>query len=277
MWISQPVALALALVLLGVLLGGLVTGYASRRRWGHRRDALVLANSEITDAGAARELQITEREHEMKGSLAVILGWSYLLRNAQNPPLGDQLDAIHDRIIRSGESLRLQVDTLLSQHKNRIEIAQAQWREFDLSHKVDALCADYVQAVDQHCLEAQLQPECFVFSSEYGVEQIFGHLVDNAAKYSPPGSIINVALKREHDSLILSVTDQGPGFPADIALRAPFVQGANPSSQPGVGLGLFIAESWATALKGSLSLLNSESGGAIASLRIPISAAPNLG
>ena len=46
------------------------------------------------------------------------------------------------------------------------------------------------------------------------VEQAFVQIVDNAAKYSPPGSTINVAAKRNGHDVILSVEDSGAGLTA---------------------------------------------------------------
>jgi two-component system sensor histidine kinase KdpD len=269
----------LALLVVGALAGGALAWFATGRR-GRRRNSRLTRDNEAmatTNRGqeqgiADRELEMSEHEHEMKGNLAVILGWSYLLRDAATQPKGEQLDDIHDRILRSGESLRHQVDSMLHEHRSRIEMVQAQWREFDLTIKVTDLCSDFEHAVTDHTLTWHLEPSCRVVSSEYGIEQIFGHLVDNATKYSPPGTPITIALRRERDVIELSVADAGPGFPPDLDLRVPFVQGQATNRPEGVGLGLFIAESWASALRGEITLVNAPQGGAVASLRIPVDA-----
>jgi hypothetical protein len=47
------------------------------------------------------------------------------------------------------------------------------------------------------------------------VEQAFGQLLENAAKYSPVGTEIKISGRRERDYVMLSVQDQGSGLTAD--------------------------------------------------------------
>src|SRR4030095_10655385 len=72
------------------------------------------------------------------------------------------------------------------------------------------------------------------------MRQVFANLLDNAAKYSPPGSRIAVTLPVVGDSARVTIRDQGPGIdPALIeSVFEPFVQLAEPGSKPTHGLGL---------------------------------------
>jgi K+-sensing histidine kinase KdpD len=85
------------------------------------------------------------------------------------------------------------------------------------------------------------------------VEQALGQLLENAAKYSPPGSEIKVCSRGAEQSVVLSVTDQGSGLTADEkgqVGRRPFRgRGIGPG---GSGLGLWIASTFIAANGGSL-------------------------
>jgi K+-sensing histidine kinase KdpD len=85
------------------------------------------------------------------------------------------------------------------------------------------------------------------------VEQALGQLLENAAKYSPPGSEIKVCSQPAENSVVLSVTDQGSGLTADEkgqVGRRPFRgRGIGPG---GSGLGLWIASTFIAANGGSL-------------------------
>jgi K+-sensing histidine kinase KdpD len=85
------------------------------------------------------------------------------------------------------------------------------------------------------------------------VEQALGQLLENAAKYSPPGSEIKVCSRGAEQSAVLSVTDQGSGLTADEkgqVGRRPFRgRGIGPG---GSGLGLWIASTFIAANGGSL-------------------------
>jgi two-component system sensor histidine kinase KdpD len=88
------------------------------------------------------------------------------------------------------------------------------------------------------------------------VEQAFVQIVDNAAKYSPAGSPITVAAKRNGQSVMLSVSDNGAGLTADENARIGdrFFRGARLApTTSGSGLGLWIAKAFVTANGGTLA------------------------
>ena len=85
------------------------------------------------------------------------------------------------------------------------------------------------------------------------VEQALGQLLENAAKYSPPGSEIKVCSRAAEKSVVLSVTDQGSGLTADEKGQV----GRRPFRGRGIGvggsgLGLWIASTFIAANGGSL-------------------------
>jgi signal transduction histidine kinase len=77
--------------------------------------------------------------------------------------------------------------------------------------------------------------------------QVFQHLLINAAKYSAPGSQIELCARDRGDGIVVAVIDHGIGIPAELAARLfdPFVQGdrALDRAEGGLGLGLAIAKS----------------------------------
>jgi K+-sensing histidine kinase KdpD len=105
------------------------------------------------------------------------------------------------------------------------------------------------------------------------VEQAFGQLLENAAKYSPIGSEIKISSRCELDCVVLSVKDQGSGLTADEKGqlgRRSFRGRGQTADTAGSGLGLWIASTFVTANGGSL---HAESGGphlgTTMSLRLP--------
>jgi K+-sensing histidine kinase KdpD len=87
------------------------------------------------------------------------------------------------------------------------------------------------------------------------VEQALGQLLENAAKYSPPGSEIKISSSCEEDCVILSVEDHGSGLTADEKGqlgRRPFRGRGHAVGASGSGLGLWIASTFIAANGGSL-------------------------
>ncbi len=92
------------------------------------------------------------------------------------------------------------------------------------------------------------------------------NLLRNAVFHA--ASSVSVNIHSSSSRLVVTVKDDGPGFPSGFSLRAvrPFVKGEN---SKGVGLGLSIVQRIAEKHKGELSLENSPSGSAVAKLIIP--------
>lgn len=98
------------------------------------------------------------------------------------------------------------------------------------------------------------------------------NLIENAAKYSPPASVIELSAKREGSWLTFSVADRGPGVPAAERDRIfePFYRRLTDAPDVGgVGLGLSIARGIAEAQGGSVSLSDRPGGGSVFTLRVP--------
>ncbi len=83
-----------------------------------------------------------------------------------------------------------------------------------------------------------------VYADRHRLEQVFRNLLGNAAKYSPPASLIRLSLRRVEEGVLASVGDEGVGIPPAEAeriferfYRASNVHGQDPG---GVGLGLYL-------------------------------------
>jgi two-component system sensor histidine kinase KdpD len=88
------------------------------------------------------------------------------------------------------------------------------------------------------------------------------NLVDNAAKYSPPGSAIGVCVTEDGaGGAILSVVDAGTGLGDDARdLFGLFRRGRNADSAPGSGVGLAVVDAFARALGHDIAVSNRSDG-----------------
>ncbi len=107
------------------------------------------------------------------------------------------------------------------------------------------------------------------------IEQVLLNLLVNAASYTPPGTLVEIAARASAQELSMTVADRGPGLPPESVphLFDKFyrVPGA-PAG--GTGLGLSIVKGFTEALGGRAEAANRESGGAVFSLRFPITETP---
>ncbi len=102
--------------------------------------------------------------------------------------------------------------------------------------------------------------------------RILVNLIENATKYSPSDTPIDIALAREGDELLLRVCDRGPGVSPSERDRIfqPFYRPAGMSPDVGgAGLGLAISRRLAVAQRGSLTYEDRDGGGSTFTLRLP--------
>jgi two-component system sensor histidine kinase RegB len=103
--------------------------------------------------------------------------------------------------------------------------------------------------------------------SDSAIKQMIYNVLDNALEASPRW--VGLGVDHEGDTLRLTITDSGPGFPAEMLaqLGKPY---QSSKGRPGAGLGLFLVSNVARTLHGSVSAHNRPEGGAIVTLTLPL-------
>ncbi|SCD49361.1 two-component system, OmpR family, sensor histidine kinase MprB [Streptomyces sp. Termitarium-T10T-6] len=98
--------------------------------------------------------------------------------------------------------------------------------------------------------------------------RLLTNLLDNAAKFSPPGTPVEVRLTAHDDGLELTVRDHGPGIPAEDVLYVfdRFYRAEAARALPGSGLGLAMARQIARAHGAELTAGAAPGGGALFTL-----------
>ena len=106
--------------------------------------------------------------------------------------------------------------------------------------------------------------------------QVLYNLLDNAAKYSPESSEIDITAGIHEDELWISVADRGVGIPPDDLQRIfdKFYRVQRPDGVPGTGLGLSICRGIVEVHGGRIWAENRVGGGAVITLAIPVGEPP---
>ncbi|GEM88286.1 sensor histidine kinase [Meiothermus granaticius] len=109
-----------------------------------------------------------------------------------------------------------------------------------------------------------------VAGREGELRRLVQNLLDNAARFAPPGSQVEVWLEGERGLATLSVADRGPGVPAEIRERL-FTRFSSNRAGGGKGLGLYLARQIAESHGGSIRYLERPGGGSLFQVELPLS------
>lgn len=105
------------------------------------------------------------------------------------------------------------------------------------------------------------------------IVQVVVNIVDNALKYTPSGSHIDITAAREDDKVAVTIADDGPGVPPEVGERVfdMFFSGSNRAadSRRSLGLGLALCRSIITAHGGIISLSQNQPHGAVFRFTLP--------
>jgi two-component system, OmpR family, sensor kinase len=115
-------------------------------------------------------------------------------------------------------------------------------------------------------------------ASEEDVAIVLDNLIENALRYSPPGTEVALGWQHEGDRAVLTVEDEGPGIAPgeERHVFERFARGSAGRGAPGSGLGLPIVATLARRWGGSASLRNRALGGTQARIELPAAAPAGL-
>jgi two-component system sensor histidine kinase KdpD len=260
----------------------------------HRALALEAAG-QAQAAAQAQRLRYTllsAISHDHRTPLASILGAASSLRDQGERLSPAQRQRLAGQIVDEAEQLSRLTDNAL-QLARLDSLAGQLERDWEAPAELVAGVLARVRSRDpQHRLRARLdtpgQPEGsplpLLRCNAVLVVQLLENLIDNALKYSPVGSPVEVLCRALPGELLLAVRDRGPGVPPAQRARifeafergtAGTAPGAGEATR-GAGLGLALCRAVAQAHGGSLHYRARAHGGASLECRLPLEAAPSL-
>jgi two-component system sensor histidine kinase KdpD len=235
------------------------------------QDAIVAMESE-----RLRNSVLSTVSHDLRTPLTSLIGMISLLRSGRLS--GQDQHAALESLDQEAQRMHRLVINLLDMAK--LQSGLTLHREWQLLEEViGSAVRECAAALSAHHLRLDLPGGLPLL--EYDavlIERVLVNLLENAAKYTPPGSNILLGARLEAQNVLVLVQDNGPGLPAGAAERLfeKFTRGVNESATPGVGLGLAICRSIITAHGGQISARNLELGGAEFSFSLPRGTPPLL-
>ena len=216
-------------------------------------------------------LLFAEAEHKLKTSLAVISGWA--------ATLDDRWDALSPEQRRDGvATIRRSADNLAAQARHLLEDAKVELARLDLAPMpldVAEILRHTTRAYDpvsaDHRIRCDTTGPVHVMADPAALQQVLGHLVDNAVKYSPDGGTVRLGARTVDEQWAeVSIADEGVGIPDGVDLFAPFTQGGSRTNgSSGVGLGLYIVHNLVEGMGGTVRAARNRDCGSTFTVRLP--------
>jgi PAS domain S-box-containing protein len=218
--------------------------------------------------------------HELRSPLNVLISALQMIDETPDQSLRDGLPAM---CLRNARYMARLVEELLDLSRisrdelqvlpRRVTAQQIALRAVELARPV----------LEEHKQKLELvlpEQPIDLTGDEVRLAQAITNLLDNAAKYSPPGSSIRLSARSQGGRIAIEVEDSGAGIPGDLIDRVfdPFVQGepARRRARSGLGLGLALVRRIIELHGGSISVQSPGSDrGSTFTITLPQNGAPN--
>jgi len=210
--------------------------------------------------------------HELRTPITAIISASNALSDPGTRANGAALDLLIDDIRTASGRLNRVVENLLNM--TRIESGAVTLRRewVDVRDIFNNLLRDLADELEFHAVRVEVAENMpLVEADPVLLQQALSNLLVNAAQYTPPKTGITLAAAYEPAALIITVSDTGPGIPADSVGRLFEKFYRIPGSKPGgTGLGLSITRAFVEIQGGTIEASNREKGGARFTIRLPV-------
>lgn len=246
--------------------------------------AIAVERLHFVEVAQRTQLQMTDERlrssilaalsHDIRTPLTVLYGMTDTLALAELPPsTRETMAAIREQTLR----LNSMVSNILDMAKLRAGNIRmhAEWQP--LEEVIGASIQLMGATLARHPVRVTLSPDLPLLRFDAVLmERVLCNLLENAAKYAPPGSTIVLEAHVDQDNACISVCDSGCGFPPDKLDKVfdLFERGDAESSIPGVGLGLAICRSIVESHGGHIYACNRD--GACVTFTLPLGEPPAI-
>jgi two-component system sensor histidine kinase KdpD len=225
---------------------------------------------------ALREALLNSVSHDLQTPLAAILGSATVLESLDERAEPRTRRELAATIREEAERLSSYIGNVLDLTRIRSGQIAPRLELVELSDIINGALRRQEKALAGHELRVELPPGLPMLRLDlFFMEHALANVLDNAAKFSPPGSAISVAARSEGREVVLEVSDAGRGIPAEDLERVfePFYRGKprEGGAAAGSGLGLAICRAFVAANGGTVAAQSAGPGrGAKLQIRLPV-------
>ncbi len=231
------------------------------------------------EAERLRNSLLSSISHDLRTPLATIVGSaSTLVEEDDTLKAEDKLElsrAIYDEAQRMSSL----VNNILDMARLDAGVIELNKQWYPLEEIIGAVLTRLQKRMADRLVSVKLPPGIpMIYVDTVMIEQVLINLLENALRYTPEGSPLEIMAEASSIAVEISVADKGPGIPKGIEnqLFEKFYRVQREAAQSGVGLGLAICRAIIEAHGGSIQAQNRPTGGAVFSFMIPLDHTPPI-
>ena len=221
-----------------------------------------------------RSALLSSVSHDLRTPLASIIGAATSLIEYGGSFSAENRRALMETVLQESQRLDRYVQNLLDMTRldqGRMPL-QRDWVDLnDLVSAAQGRLQGELEGLRVEVAVANDVPLLYVHGAL--IEQVLVNILDNAARFSPPGGVIRIEAAAENGDVVIDISDQGPGIPAEAREKVfdMFYSARQGDRQgQGTGLGLAICKGLVTAHGGSIETLgNTDGEGTRIRVRLP--------
>jgi two-component system, OmpR family, sensor histidine kinase KdpD len=219
--------------------------------------------------------------HDFRTPLAAIIGSASTLRSLWERFDRETRVGLLDTIREESERLNRFVGNVLEMTKLEAGKLAVNLEPVELADLISATMSEMARSVAHHRIALDAPPDLPLAKLDPVLcRQVFVNLIDNAAKFAPAGSQIDIRLRSTIRDVSAEIIDEGPGIPAEYmdTIFDRFVRvNTGDRRRAGTGLGLAICRGFVEAMSGTIAVRNrKERSGAVFTVTFPVASVPNL-
>src|SRR5579872_3510121 len=220
-----------------------------------------------------RSSLLSSVSHDLRTPLAAITGSiSSLLENGETLGAATRKDLL-ENIYDESERLERLVSNLLEMTKLESGAIRPNKELQHPGEVIGSAIARLEKKLEGRSLATHIPPDLpLVPMDSLLIEQVVVNLLDNALKYTPKESPVEISARSEKNELIVEVADKGPGLPEGDLPRLfdKFYRGPQQGRTSGAGLGLSICKGFVQIHGGTIEARNRPNGGALFQFSLPL-------
>jgi signal transduction histidine kinase len=221
--------------------------------------ALREKNEALEDADRIKIDFVHHVSYELRSPLTNIIGFSHFLADPVTGPLTAKQREYLDYIQTSTNALLAIINNILDLATIDAGAMKLNLGPVDIRATMDAAAEGVQDRLGQNSLALNIRaaPDIGSFiADERRVRQALFNLLANAISFSPAGEAVTLSARRLKDAVVFSVTDHGPGIPADVKDKVFdwFETHSLGSHHRGTGLGLSLVRSFVELHGGTVTL-----------------------